>query len=70
MNWKFWQKQPRVIVSPKGKVLKRFVCVEDFYSKETRSQYLSGMTYYVREGNDLLDGLVQKWARQNKVRIL
>ena len=35
-----------------------------------RDTYVLGLTYTVREGNDILGRLVQNWVRDGQVRIL
>lgn len=47
----------------------RFTALQDFYSEETGSHYLRGLSYTVRPGNAQLSDLVDKWAMENKVRI-
>lgn len=45
----------------------QFTPNEDFLSDETKSQYLKGMTYTVRPGNEALSKLVMKWIKDGKV---
>lgn len=44
-----------------------FTPTADFYAPETRSQYVAGLSYTVRPGNDYLAGLVEKWLAEGKV---
>lgn len=44
-----------------------FTPVADFFSRETRSHYVAGMSYRVRVGNDYLATLVEKWLAEGKV---
>ena len=61
---------PTIAKMPTGAVLYRFRCMEDFFSTETKSQYVKGLTYSVRDGNEKLHKLVQDWSGQHKVEVL
>ena len=43
----------------------RFTAVEDFFSDETQSQYVNGMSYAAAD--DRLRELVVKWIAEGKV---
>jgi hypothetical protein len=45
----------------------QFTPTEDFFSEEMRSQYMKGLTYTVRPGDDALEKCVQKWMKDGKV---
>lgn len=45
----------------------RFVPLQDFFSPETASQYVKGMSYRVRPGNDGLARLARRWLAEGKV---
>lgn len=47
----------------------RFEALQTFYGMR-HTQYLKGMRYTVREGNNELDAFVHSWAKQGKVRIV
>jgi hypothetical protein len=44
-----------------------FIPTQDFFSTETRSQYVKGQRYTVRKGNDKLALLVKQWLDAGKV---
>lgn len=45
----------------------QFVALVDFHSEETRSQYVKGLSYKVRPGNEKLRALAEQWQRDGKV---
>jgi hypothetical protein len=45
---------------------RRFTALEDFYSEETRSQYVKDLGYTAN--NPELEKLAEKWVREGKVR--
>lgn len=47
----------------------QFTPLTDFFSEQVGSQYIEGLSYSVREGNDVLAGLVPVWVKEGKVRI-
>lgn len=53
---------------PTGRVLFVFTPVEDFHCDATGTDYVKGMRYKVREGNDALKERVQKWLEQGRVK--
>lgn len=65
----FWRKKI-VAISPPERVLLRFSPNENFSSDITRSTYIAGQVYFLREGNVVLERLLQDWVSQNKVQIL
>ena len=46
----------------------KFVALKDFYSPEFKSQYVEGLKYTVRSGNDKLATCFTKWEAEGKVR--
>jgi hypothetical protein len=46
-----------------------FIPTKDFFSKETRSQYVAGQRYTVRAGNEKLAALAKQWLDEGKVFI-
>jgi hypothetical protein len=48
----------------------RFTAIENFYSEETRSQYVAGLSYIITTAahDDKLAELVPKWIAQGLVR--
>lgn len=58
---------PVLLEAPPGSF--RFTPVEDFYSSETRSQYVAGLGYTARPENKLLSELVEKWLSEGKVKV-
>ena len=47
----------------------RFTAKQDFFSPETKSQYVKGLGYTVDDGNDKLAGLVKQWLKEGKVEL-
>ena len=56
-------------VPTSGEALYRFRPLETF-AAENGSEYVKGMLYTVREGNDYLHQLVQTWTSNNKVEVI
>lgn len=56
--------------SPKGKILKVFTPIEDFYDEELESHYLKGYLYYVRENNPKLAKKASMWVRQKRANYI
>lgn len=48
----------------------RFRALQTFDSVEVRSRYVTGLSYTVRPGNDLLAGLVKIWLPEGKVEVI
>ena len=48
----------------------RFRALKTFECEEVRSTYVTGLTYTVREGNEILAGLVEDWIKQGRVEIV
>jgi hypothetical protein len=48
----------------------RFIVTKDFYSDEFRSQYIAGLKYTVREGNDKLAAALEKWVVEGKAEVI
>ena len=46
-----------------------FTPTQDFFSEDTRSQYVRGLNYTVRDGNEKLHALVAQWMTDGKVRL-
>jgi hypothetical protein len=44
-----------------------FTAVQDFYSEETRSQYLSGLGYTARDEDHILFELIPRWLEEGKI---
>ena len=53
---------------PRGKRADKFKALETFYSIETKSMYVKGMTYNVLVGNALMLRMVKIWREQGKVK--
>lgn len=45
----------------------RFTALEDFFSPETKSQYVKGLSYTAR--TPALAALVEKWLAEGKVAV-
>lgn len=54
----------------KGRVVKQFLCLEEFQCEETMSVYLAGQRYNLREKNTALQKRVAKWVEKGKVEIV
>lgn len=52
---------------PQGEVY--FVALQDFFSYTFNSQYLMGMIYTLRPGNDRLEKQVRAWLWERKVAL-
>jgi len=52
-----------------GNSMTRFTAMQDFWSDETKSQYMKGLSYTVHDGNDKLAALVQRWTKEGKVEL-
>lgn len=52
------------------KVLLEFVPLVNFDDADLRSSYVAGLSYSVREGNDLLAEKVSQWVDEKRVRIV
>jgi hypothetical protein len=46
----------------------RFTAIDTFWSDELRMQFVAGMSYQPREGDDLLRSLIPGWIEQGKIR--
>lgn len=67
----FGKKKQKVVATiPTEQVVRRFQCVENFYSPQFSSQYVAGGVYNLRRGNSALAKAVETWASEGKVRIL
>lgn len=66
--WPFRKKIDAAV--PSARTLYRFRPRKTFTSTETGSEYIAGMTYNVREGNDKLNRLVEGWLKDNKVEVV
>ena len=42
----------------------------DFYSPELKSQYVTGLTYTIRDGNSDLAKLADNWAEEGRIELL
>lgn len=49
--------------------MRKFIALKTFFSTETRSEYVEGLTYTVRDGErwDTLRSLVDGWAQEGKI---
>lgn len=47
----------------------QFTVLEDFFSKELKSQYCKGLSYNVRPADAVLAELVPQWVEEGKVRL-
>ena len=47
---------------------RRFTVLEGFFSEGMQSEYVAGFSYEVNDGNDKLNGLVDKWIEDGRVR--
>ncbi|HXU04656.1 MAG TPA: hypothetical protein VN903_27025 [Polyangia bacterium] len=49
----------------------QFTPLKDFYSKETRSQYVTGLSYFCKDDADhaVLKSLLPKWIAEGLVRV-
>ncbi len=45
----------------------RFTALQDFYSDETQSQYVSGLSYTVRAADERLHKLIARWIAEGKI---
>ena len=45
----------------------RFTALQDFYSAETQSQYVSGLSYTVAAADVKLHKLVARWIAEGKI---
>ncbi len=45
----------------------QFVALKTFFSSEFKSEYVEGLTYTIRPGNDKLAELATKWAEEGKI---
>jgi len=50
-----------------GKVIATFTPTKNFHSEEFASDYIKGMSYNIREGNDKLAALVEQWRKDGLV---
>lgn len=48
----------------------RFRALQDFISPELRSEYLAGLIYTVRPGNEILADAVPKWVAARVVELI
>ena len=69
--WPF-SKKPKQIqaVIPKEPVVLRFMPKETFECKKMRSTYIASQVYYLRDGNDKLEAMLNKWLKDDLVEIL
>lgn len=44
-----------------------FTCLKNFYSEETKSEYVKGMNYTARLDNEKLLQLLPKWRDEGKI---
>lgn len=51
-----------------GKVIATFTPTKNFASEELKSEYVEGMSYNIREGNDKLIDLVAEWHEAGLVK--
>lgn len=49
---------------------RRFVILVDFKDDDLQSAYLKGLTYRVREGNDLLAKKLDIWISEGRARLI
>jgi len=47
----------------------RFTALQDFYSDETQSQYVAGLSYETRPGDHKLIELVPQWTVDGLIRM-
>lgn len=45
----------------------RFTALQDFYSAETQSQYVSGLSYTVTAADERLHKLIARWIAEGKI---
>lgn len=48
----------------------KFTALTDFYSEETKSQYVKGLGYSVRDPKSALAKLVPQWVAEGKIEIV
>ena len=48
--------------------MRSFVVLQSFTSKETRSEYVEGLSYTIRPGNRYLNALAEVWAFEGKIQ--
>lgn len=48
----------------------KFTPTQDFHDAELQSDYLTGLTYTVRQGNAVLAAKVSEWLEDGLVRVL
>ena len=46
----------------------RFKAIDSFWSEETGSEYVAGLSYEAFQGDELLLRLIPKWIDEGKVR--
>jgi hypothetical protein len=46
-----------------------FTARKDFFSPETRSQYVNGLSYTARPDDRTLIGLLEKWLDEGKIEL-
>lgn len=47
----------------------RFTALQDFFSEETKSQYVKGLSYTARPQDEVLLSLVPKWVTEGRVQL-
>lgn len=60
----------RKIIAPTGKALAHFYPKENFHSDEFGTDYMQGMKYTLREGNERLALALVKWQEEGKVVVM
>lgn len=48
--------------------MRTFIALSTFESPETKSVYVEGLTYSIREGNRYLNALAEVWSLEGRIR--
>lgn len=48
--------------------MRTFVALKTFHSPETKSMYVEGLSYTIKQGNRYLNALAEVWALEEKIR--
>jgi hypothetical protein len=50
--------------------MRQFRALKDFHAPEFRSDYVTGLTYTIRDGNDKLATAAEAWAADGRIAFL
>ncbi len=48
--------------------MRSFIALQTFEAPETKSVYVEGLSYTIRDGNRYLNALAEVWALQGKIK--